>query len=85
MTAATLDARTLDHLRTRTVRTLLASVALGSTGHIAAVTVATVVAAELTGDGRLERRARRRPSCWAPRPDPRCCPGSWPAAAGGSA
>jgi MFS family permease len=30
------------------VRTLLASVALGSTGHIAAVTVATVVAAELT-------------------------------------
>ena len=47
MTAATLDPTTLDHLRTRTVRTLLASVALGSTGHIAAVTVATVVAAEL--------------------------------------
>ena len=49
MTAATLDATTLDRLRTRTTRTLLASVALGSTGHIAAVTVATVVAAELTG------------------------------------
>ena len=48
MTAATLDAGTLDHLRTRTVRTLMASVALGSTGHIAAVTVATVAAAELT-------------------------------------
>lgn len=48
MTAATLDPRTLDRLRTRTVRTLLASVALGSTGHIAAVTVATVVAADLT-------------------------------------
>ena len=48
MTAATLDPRTLDHLRTRTVRTLLASVALGSTGHIAAITVATVVAADLT-------------------------------------
>ncbi len=49
MTALTLDATTLDRLRTRTTRTLLASVALGSTGHIAAVTVATVVAAELTG------------------------------------
>ena len=48
MTAATLDAPTLDRLRTRTVRTLMASVALGSTGHIAAVTVATVAAAELT-------------------------------------
>ena len=39
MTAMTLDPGTLDRLRTRTVRTLLASVALGSTGHIAAVTV----------------------------------------------
>ena len=47
MTATTLDPATLDGLRTRTVRTLFASVALGSTGHIAAVTVATVVAAEL--------------------------------------
>lgn len=49
MTATTLDPTTLDRLRTRTTRTLLASVALGSTGHIAALTVATVVAAELTG------------------------------------
>jgi len=48
MSATTYDPRTLDRLRTRTVRTLLASVALGSTGHIAAITVATVVAADLT-------------------------------------
>jgi len=48
MSATTYDSQTLDRLRTRTVRTLLASVALGSTGHIAAVTVATVVAADLT-------------------------------------
>ena len=48
MSATTYDPQTLDRLRTRTVRTLLASVALGSTGHIAAVTVATVVAADLT-------------------------------------
>lgn len=48
MTAAATDPATLDRLRTRTVRTLLASVALGSTGHIAAITVATVVAADLT-------------------------------------
>ncbi|MEO7230293.1 MAG: MFS transporter, partial [Candidatus Limnocylindrales bacterium] len=48
MSATTLDPRTLDRLRTRTVRTLLASVALGSTGHIAAITVTTVVAADLT-------------------------------------
>ncbi len=36
-------------LRRRTVWTLVASVALGSTGHIAAVTVATIVARELAG------------------------------------
>lgn len=48
MSTTALDPRTLDRLRTRTVRTLLASVALGSTGHIAAITVATVVAADLT-------------------------------------
>ena len=53
MTATTLDPQTLDRLRTRTVRTLLASVALGSTGHIAAVTVATVVAADLTATNTL--------------------------------
>jgi len=48
MSVTTYDPPTLARLRTRTVRTLLASVALGSTGHIAAVTVATVVAADLT-------------------------------------
>ena len=36
-------------LRRRTVRVLVAGVALGSTGHIAAVTVAPIVASELTG------------------------------------
>ena len=38
-----------DRLRRRAVRTLVAGVALGSTGHIAAVTVATIVAADLGG------------------------------------
>ena len=36
-------------LRRRTVWTLVAGVALGSTGHIAAVTVATIVAAHIAG------------------------------------
>lgn len=39
----------LDRLRRRTVATLVAGVALGSTGHIAAVTVATIVAADIAG------------------------------------
>jgi MFS family permease len=39
----------LDSLRRRTVGSLVAGVALGSTGHIAAVTVATIVAADLAG------------------------------------
>jgi MFS family permease len=39
----------LDRLRRRTVATLVAGVALGSTGHIAAVTVATIVATKLAG------------------------------------
>jgi MFS family permease len=39
----------LDRLRRRTVATLVAGVALGSTGHIAAVTVATIVATQLAG------------------------------------
>ena len=39
----------LDELRRRTVASLVAGVALGSTGHIAAVTVATIVAADLAG------------------------------------
>ena len=39
----------LDRLRRRTVWSLVAGVALGSTGHIAAVTVATIVAQDLAG------------------------------------
>jgi len=39
----------LDRLRRRTVATLVAGVALGSTGHIAAVTVATIVATHIAG------------------------------------
>ncbi|MFL5642001.1 MAG: MFS transporter, partial [Chloroflexota bacterium] len=39
----------LDDLRRRTVRVLFSGVALGSTGHIAAVTVATIVAEDLSG------------------------------------
>jgi MFS family permease len=38
-----------DALRRRTVRSLVLGVALGSTGHIAAVTIATVVATEISG------------------------------------
>jgi MFS family permease len=39
----------LERLRRRTVATLMAGVALGSTGHIAAVTVATIVATDIAG------------------------------------
>ena len=39
----------LDQLRRRTVVSLVTGVGLGSTGHIAAVTVATIVAADLAG------------------------------------
>ena len=39
----------LDRLRRRSVGTLVAGVALGSTGHIAAVTVATIVATHIAG------------------------------------
>jgi MFS family permease len=39
----------LARLRQRTVLSLMAGVALGSTGHIAAVTVATIVARDLAG------------------------------------
>ncbi len=39
----------LDGLRRRTVRSLFSGVALGSTGYIAAVTVGTIVARDLTG------------------------------------
>jgi MFS family permease len=43
----------LAHLRQRTIWTLVAGVAIGSTGHIAAVTVGTIVAAELAGSSAL--------------------------------
>lgn len=43
------DARALARLRRRTLWSLVAGVALGSTGYIAAVTVATLVAEEMTG------------------------------------
>jgi MFS family permease len=39
----------LERLRRRTVASLVAGVALGSTGHIAAVTVATIVATHISG------------------------------------
>jgi MFS family permease len=39
----------LNQLRRRTILSLVAGVALGSTGHIAAVTVATIVAKDLAG------------------------------------
>ena len=42
-----------DALRRRTVATLVAGVALGSTGHIAAVTVATIAAKELSDTAAL--------------------------------
>jgi MFS family permease len=43
----------LDRLRRRSLGTLVGSVALGSTGHIAAVTVATIVASDMTGSIQL--------------------------------
>ncbi|HUR16486.1 MAG TPA: MFS transporter [Candidatus Limnocylindrales bacterium] len=43
----------LDQLRRRTVGVLFAGVALGSTGHIAAVTVTSIVALELSHDRTL--------------------------------
>ncbi len=46
---ATPPARSLEAARRRTVRALVASVALGSTGHIAAATVATIVAQDIAG------------------------------------
>ncbi len=49
MTAATLSPAALDRARRRSRNTLIAGVALGSTGHIAAVTVATIVAKDLLG------------------------------------
>jgi MFS family permease len=46
---AALPAARLDELRRRSTWTLVAGVALGSTGHIAAVTVASIVAQHLGG------------------------------------
>jgi MFS family permease len=45
----TLPPAELDRLRRRIVGSLVAGVALGSTGHIAAVTVATIVATHIAG------------------------------------
>jgi MFS family permease len=47
--AATLPAAQLETLRRRTTWSLVAGVALGSTGHIAAVTVASIAAQQLGG------------------------------------
>ena len=47
--ATTFHPAELERLRRRTVATLVAGVALGSTGHIAAVTVATIVATHISG------------------------------------
>jgi MFS family permease len=48
-TAALLSPSRLDQLRRRTVGSLVAGVALGSIGYIAALTVATIVAKDLAG------------------------------------
>lgn len=47
--AAGLDARSIDAARSRTRWSLVAGVALGSTGHIAAITVSTIVAQQVLG------------------------------------
>jgi MFS family permease len=47
--AAAATTRALEGDRRRIVRSLVAAVALGSTGHIAAVTVATIVAQDIAG------------------------------------
>src|SRR5688572_15527703 len=49
----TLTPTRLDALRKRTVLSLVSGVALGSTGHIAAVTVATIVAGDMAGTSAL--------------------------------
>ncbi len=51
--ALTLPAADIARLRRRSLWSLVAGVALGSTGHIAAVTVATIVAQDITGDTAL--------------------------------
>jgi len=47
--ARSLQPAEMERLRRRTVAALVAGVALGSTGHIAAVTVATIVATHIAG------------------------------------
>ncbi len=47
--AQTIPPLELERLRRRTVVTLVSGVALGSTGHIAAATVATIVASDISG------------------------------------
>ena len=59
------------------VWSLVAGVALGSTGHIAAVTVATIVAQDIAGVDGLERRARARRWSWARRSGRSSCLRSW--------
>ena len=49
MAALDLPPVELERLRRRTLRSLVAGVALGSTGHIAAATVATIVAQDIAG------------------------------------
>ncbi|MEO8208531.1 MAG: hypothetical protein ABI598_05805, partial [Chloroflexota bacterium] len=49
----TMSPDALDRARRRARRSLIAGVALGSTGHIAAVTVATIVAQDLLGSAAL--------------------------------
>jgi MFS family permease len=49
LSPATLSPAALEAARRRSRNTLIAGVALGSTGHIAAVTVATIVAKDLLG------------------------------------
>ncbi len=51
--AARLDPATLPGLRRRTLWVLFATSALGSTGYIAAITVGTIVAAEMAGGAAL--------------------------------
>lgn len=55
MSARSLDlpVAELDRLRRRSLGVLVGGVALGSTGHIAAVTVATIVASDMTGSIQL--------------------------------
>ena len=52
-TGGLLDPAAVDRLRRRMIWTLFAISALGSTGYIAAITVGTLVAADLVGSASL--------------------------------